>query len=97
MSPFALLQEKPSKEIDVVTDLVAGNMLRLVKKKGRYYACEMPDGRKGFLPKSAVAVYKRWISNKATVENVIQSAKTCWAHLTSGVAPVLKGLIAAAL
>lgn len=75
MSPFALLQEKPSKEIDVVTDLVAGNMLKLVRKKGRYYACELPDGRKGYLPKSAVAVYKKWTSNKTTVKNVIQSAK----------------------
>lgn len=75
MSPFALLQEKPSKDIDVVTDLVAGNLLKLVRKKGRYYACELPDGRKGYLPKSAVALYKKWAGKKATVENVIQAGK----------------------
>ncbi len=60
-----------------VSDLVAGNILKLVGSNGSYYEVEYPDGRKAFVPKRESRVLEDWVSSvSATPASLTTTAKT---------------------
>lgn len=73
---FAHVYEGPDPASGMVSDLVAGNILKRTGEKKGYYAVEFPDGRKGFIPKASAIAYGQWLSSrKPTVNNVESTAR----------------------
>jgi hypothetical protein len=61
----------------IVSDLVAGNILRQTGTSGEFYAVEFPDGRKAFVPKRSAMPWKAWLgSRKPVVQQLEQTART---------------------
>ncbi len=61
----------------VVSDLVAGNILKLIAEDGGFYQVEYPDGKNGFVPKSEASPYLDWKSNLVfTEEALVETSKT---------------------
>ncbi len=54
---------KPDLDAQVVSDMVAGAVLKLVKEENEFYAVEYPDGRVGYTSKAESALYSNWLSN----------------------------------
>ncbi|WP_417443286.1 NlpC/P60 family protein [Joostella sp.] len=65
------------KSSQVVSDLVAGNILKLVADKGAFYEVEYPDGRIAYLIKEEAKPYKEWLSSLAhTKESLVATSKS---------------------
>lgn len=47
----------------IVSDLVAGNIVKLLGKQGQFYHIEYPDQRTAFVPTSQAIPYKDWLSS----------------------------------
>lgn len=61
----------------VVSDLVAGNILKLIAEDGAFYGVEYPDGRSAFVPKSEATTYLDWKSTLSfTKEALVETSKT---------------------
>ena len=45
---------------DVVSDVVAGDRLKFLKKRGAWLQVEFPDGRRGFVQRKYAAVEREW-------------------------------------
>lgn len=61
----------------VVSDLVAGNILKLIAEDGAFYQVEYPDGKNGFVSKSEAVPYLDWKSNLSfTKEALVETSKT---------------------
>ena len=51
---------KPSRKADTVSDVVAGDRLRYLGRKGRYLHFGFPDGREGYIHRSIAMTEERW-------------------------------------
>lgn len=61
----------------VVSDLVAGNILSLVAEEGSFYEITYPDGRNAFVPKREASLFLEWKSGLAyTNEALAETSKT---------------------
>lgn len=61
----------------IVSDLVAGNILRQTGVTKDYYAVEFPDGRKAFIPRKSAMPWKDWLSaRRPAVQELEQTART---------------------
>ncbi|WP_318344447.1 SH3 domain-containing C40 family peptidase [Flagellimonas baculiformis] len=61
----------------VVSDLVAGNILKLIGEDGAFYQVEYPDGKNGFVAKSEASPYQDWKSSLSfTKEALVETSKT---------------------
>src|SRR5690606_12568293 len=61
----------------MVSDLVAGNILHLVNGSGPYYQVGYPDGRKAFVPKTEAVPYTDWLADLPfTQEALVATTKT---------------------
>ncbi len=68
---------QPNTSSEKVSDLVAGNILKLVRSAGSYYEAEYPDGRKAFVPKRESRLLEDWVSSvSATPASLTETAKT---------------------
>ena len=66
----------PDQTGNVVSDVVAGNMFRLVGEKGNCYEIGYPDGRSGFVSKQEAVRVEEWLSEiKITGESLVEKAK----------------------
>ncbi len=73
---FGSAFENPEEKNGVVSDLVFGNLLKLVSSENNYYQVEFPDGRKAFIKSSEAEVFSDWLQNRnCTKENVVNTAK----------------------
>lgn len=62
---------------EVVSDLVAGNILSLVADTGTFYEIKYPDGRMAFVKKSDASPYQDWKSSlEPTQESLVATSKT---------------------
>ena len=60
-----------------VSDLVAGNILKLINSSGSYYEVEYPDGRKAYVAKREARLLNDWVSSvSATPASLTNTAKT---------------------
>lgn len=61
----------------VISDLVAGNILSLISDEAAFYGVRYPDGRNAFVPKSEAVPYSDWKSNLSfTKEALVETSKT---------------------
>lgn len=76
LEPFGFSYSKPSKDSDVVTDLVAGNILELTGEKNGFYEVLYPNKKKAYVVKSAAQLYKDWVADlDPSGENLTATAK----------------------
>ncbi|MFD2033799.1 NlpC/P60 family protein [Belliella marina] len=64
-------------ESDIVSDLVAGNIMVASNESKNHLGVLLPDGRSGFVKKDQVMSFDSWISTRETSDtNLIQTAKS---------------------
>jgi gamma-D-glutamyl-L-lysine dipeptidyl-peptidase len=72
---LGLALAQPQSEAQPVSDLLAGNILRLEGAVGSYARLGFPDGRIAFVPLAHLMNFSDWLaSRQPTPENIIQSA-----------------------
>lgn len=60
-----------------VSDLVMGNLVKLIGNEGDYYKVAYPDGRKAFISMDQAIPYNDWLAQtELTAENVLRVAKS---------------------
>jgi SH3-like domain-containing protein len=68
--------EKPNENSQVISDLVAGNVLELVGENGRFYEVKYPNDKTAFVKKEEAQAYEQWLSTlEPTGENLIATAR----------------------
>ena len=68
--------EQPTEESQVVSDLVAGNVLELVGQRGNFYEVKYPNDKTAFVKKEEAQAYKEWVASlEPTGENLIATAR----------------------
>ncbi|TDB63389.1 C40 family peptidase [Arundinibacter roseus] len=76
VTPFAFSYEEADKTSQTVSDLVAGNRLRLVQELPAFFKVAYPDGREAFVAKDDARLYNEWLSSLSTTEeSLVQTAK----------------------
>ena len=77
------IYSEPSVKSAKVSDFVMGGLVRSVLgsngkplRRGRFLACELPSGRRGWVPKADVEDFRAWTdSRRPTGENVVEVAQ----------------------
>jgi hypothetical protein len=73
---YATVREQPSTRSLPVSDLVAACMMKRIGERGQWISVELPDGRKGFVERSAVQDYQTWKqTRRLTGANIVRDAK----------------------
>lgn len=76
LEPFGFSFSEPSRESQVVTDLVAGNVLELTGEENDFYKVSYPNDKTGFIPKSEAQLYLEWLESlDQSGENLTKTAK----------------------
>ncbi|WP_240485954.1 C40 family peptidase [Anditalea andensis] len=64
-------------QIEMVSDLTAGNVLEVIGRKTDFYEVKLPDGRKGYVNSSSMEPLGDWIASRnPSHENLISTAKS---------------------
>ncbi|WP_341214435.1 C40 family peptidase [uncultured Wocania sp.] len=67
---------KSNKESQVISDIVAGNILVLLDEENGFYKVKYPDGRIAFINKKEAQLYTDWLQKtKPTAESLITTSK----------------------
>ena len=70
------VRERPEKDAQSVSDVVLCDLVRNTGEEGDWCKVELPDGRAGFLPKTATADYVAWKqARQPTAENIERTAR----------------------
>jgi len=73
----SVIVEKPFTDAQPVSDVVLGNLVKRVGASGEWYQVELPDGRSGFLPRTAAEDYRTWKESRhATADAIEQRARS---------------------
>lgn len=76
LSPYAFSYESPSTSAQTVSDLVAGDLLKVLGEHSAFYEVAYPDGRKAFVSKNDAQLYKNWLATlNSSEENLVATAK----------------------
>lgn len=74
---FGFSLSRPDAAAPPVSDLLAGNILRLSAVEDSYAHIGYPDGREAFVPVADVMNYDRWLASREPVaENILTTART---------------------
>ena len=69
---YGFVYSKANKKSQIISDIVAGNRLKWIGTKGKFYQVAYPDGRQGFIPKGASRPLDKWRSSlKQDAENIL--------------------------
>lgn len=68
------LVSKPKGD-ETVSDLVLGNILQFVSKKGKWIELATPDGRTGWVNKSSVEQFDKWAKQNIDLNKIEKTAK----------------------
>jgi cell wall-associated NlpC family hydrolase len=61
---------------EIVSDIIAGNILKLIEEEGDFFEVEYPRGKHAFIRKEEVEPLDRWLANASdTPEKIITTAK----------------------
>ncbi|MBQ8502179.1 MAG: C40 family peptidase [Bacteroides sp.] len=87
---YGFVYSEPNEKSQTVSDIVAGNRLKLEGKKGAYYKVSYPDGRTGYVRKSQALPETEWRAQlKQDAQSIIRTAHTLkgvpylWAGMSS--------------
>ena len=76
-SHYGFVYSRPDKRSQTVSDVVAGNRLKREGEEGEYYKVSYPDGRAGYIEKSAGLPEDVWRAGvKQDAESILQTAYT---------------------
>ena len=76
-SHYAFVYSRPDRRSQTVSDVVAGNRLKLEGTKGAFYRVSYPDGRQGYVEKSVAQPEKEWRKGlKQDAASIIRTART---------------------
>jgi cell wall-associated NlpC family hydrolase len=76
LAPYTFSYETPSTTAQTVSDLVAGDVLRLIDEQPSFYELAYPDGRRAFVAKSDAQRYTDWLSTVTpSEEKLVATAK----------------------
>ena len=73
-----LIFAEPSRESAIVSDITAGGIVVWKEQRtiGDFYRVELPDSRLGWIPKSDVMEWEKWVqSRELTADNLIACAR----------------------
>ncbi len=75
LNEFGWAYEKPDVNSQHISDLVAGNLLRLLDEENNFYKVEYPDKRVAFVLKSESEKFDKWYQGlNPTGETILQTA-----------------------
>lgn len=87
---YGFVYSQPSDKSQTVSDIVAGNRLKLEGTKGAYYKVSYPDGRTGYVQKSLAMPETKWRAGlKQDAQSIVKTAHTLmgvpylWAGMSS--------------
>ncbi len=76
-SHYAFVYSQPDRRSQTVSDVVAGNRLKLEGAEGDFYRVSYPDGRQGYVEKSVALPEREWRKNlKQDAASIIRTAHT---------------------
>lgn len=76
-SHYAFVYSQPDRRSQTVSDVVAGNRLKLEGTEGDFYRVSYPDGRRGYVEKSVALPEREWRKNlKQDATSIIRTAHT---------------------
>ncbi|PZP49039.1 MAG: glycoside hydrolase [Pseudopedobacter saltans] len=68
---YGNVYSSPDEKSIPVSDIVAGDMLAIIGKKGKFYEVQYPDRKIGYISKKEAILYSDWVkSNKPTFDNI---------------------------
>jgi len=71
-----MILEQPESGAQPVSDVVMSDLVKQIGVQGDWFQVELPDGRKGFLPKKSAEEYGAWKQGRrATPENIERAAR----------------------
>lgn len=74
---FGASYSEASEESQVVSDLVAGDILAFIKEDKMFYQVKYPSGDTAFVKKNEMKTYSEWVKTlNPTEENLITTSKT---------------------
>lgn len=77
LNTYGFSYAKASTEAEKVSDLVAGNILRLINKSGSFYKVAYPDGRIGYILTKESKPLDQWSKDlNATREDLVTTARS---------------------
>lgn len=77
VAPQGFVYQAPDERSVPVSDILEGNILRLIGRKDDFYEVGFPDGRTGFVAQPTAQSYREWIgSRQPTAENILAKAST---------------------
>lgn len=76
-SHYGFIYEKPDIKSQTVSDVVSGDRLKYEGAQGGFYQISYPDGREGYIPKTAARTEKEWrASLKQDPGSIVATART---------------------
>lgn len=76
LNPYGSSYQNPDPNSQVVSDLVAGNIIEVVGERNGFYEIKYPDGKKAFIEKDKAKPYLEWVASvDQSEEDLVASAK----------------------
>ena len=67
--------DAPGRNGDVVSDIVLGDLFEVTAEAGSFLQIKTPDGRSGYLPKSACLSWNRWSQQQPDGQTMVRTAR----------------------
>jgi hypothetical protein len=75
LNEYGFSFSKPDIKSQHISDLVAGNLLKLVSDEGKFFKVNYPDGREAFVLKDEAKFFNDWYNNlHSTGETILNTA-----------------------
>lgn len=77
LKTYGFAYEKPNSETQIVSDLVAGNVLEVLGEENGFYKVKYPHGKTGYIEQADAQPYEQWISGlQPSGETLVETSKT---------------------
>lgn len=77
LKTYGFAYEKPISEAQIVSDLVAGNVLEILGEENGFYQVRYPQGKTGYINQADAQPYEQWLSGlKLSGETLVETSKT---------------------
>ena len=90
LKPYGAGYSEAKSDAQVVSDLVAGDVVELVSEQKGFFEVKYPDGRKAFIKKDEAKPYKKWLNSlDSSGESLVKTSKTLMGlpYLWGGTSP----------